>query len=733
MSVSIQCEQNCNSLTLSSLDNKWMKCDDLRPTTCRYQSTKPTFPFTQLHIIMWERLQSKPRICRQVVLETDRLKSTSDKITLKTLKNGEPHSNKSLSDNVNYSGEDIRLKSQMKRTAIAAIELPNKNSVVTVKNQKKIAVTTDANAFLLMRDESSCSTMSSDSSDSVLLPNFISSTPVSKGLIRPVPKLITSVPAVSTMKELSNGRDPQIQQYTSLNIDQSANQPSISFVKGTEGGQNEKGTILKNLHAKIMGRIDSMEDGGRDKILIENQNQPCGQKTLIKPSTVFCVPKKFSEEVLCGNNLDDCFDSRCKKLVLSNKTKLDEIDGYGGASYESDKRLIKAGPCDIPESPDIQQELGSLPKGMDKTVNCKTKMKGEKTIEAKAKSMNIRSERSSSLSNNHRFKVPIRVAKRASLSKDAFFTLEIESKDKTSLSSSTPMHNSSPLSPAVGGNITFLNSVKQYLLSRTTGRTEPKFKFQGLNLKSGSNRSNSSSLSELDFTMSSDVSSNDADEHSLSNTPCESADLQSVSNCSSGSPTVQSTASLVAELVAKLEQTPSSQPTLKRKLDEQGAFNQTAHKRRVDNSGMRIKQRGHDSNFENASNGHDSPTENSTVCNRKKVIGGNNMILVKKSEKLNTEQLETHGIHANIMNNSSEKTEKKCETENVLHDLYAALNIPFSSVSATMSDIMTDVDDILNLVNVDDVPDHQRSGTPLSCFGDSSTGNQKHSDWYVLT
>lgn len=696
-----------------------MKCDDLRSTKCRYRSSEPKFPSSQTHIVMWERLQTKPGICRQVAMEID-----DDQTGKNTMQE-----KKSLDscDTFPHNSDQDSIK----------VELKDRCDVKILEKTKKV-IPSVINNHSVTSVESPGSTLSNESSDSVLLPNFISSTPDSTGVLRPIPKPVCSVPTFGLNTELHSISNLHTQEtgvvgsYLDVS-DKSAANDIKSELKKMNSGPVET--------LKVNSESGTLKEISKEKVRNDSSfsaSQICGPKSLIKPSTVFYVPKKCNEHLdvsICNDNL-----ANDKQTV---KMRLDE-PGNKISHVDSKLKNIK---CELNER---QKELDFAEgrvtvTAKDFKISKKVEQDGEKPEKAngsKGKEMidmkeetseSVNEDKRSSSRLSSRFKVPFANVKRPSLSRDAFFTLEPSRSKAETSACSTPLSVSASSSPGLSGNLTFLNSVKQYLLSRTTGRTEQKFKFEGLNLKSSSNRSSASGLSELDLQVSSNLSSNCSDIPSVGTSACDNLDSESVSSSSSrATSSLPATCDLVTKLIEKLEQVPENcmqhPMTLKRKLES--SSNQYCKKRLNDSSNDSDKMSSGNVSLKEISNNH----------RRKKLPGGKNMKLVKKlvrnAEKGKVGQIasgEFKDIESKeLQNKIVSGQETKCDTDSVLQDLYEALNIPFNSVNSTMLDILTDVDDILNFVSVGDVmPGLQRDdrSSSVDSFGDS----KKHSDWYVLT
>lgn len=693
-----------------------MKCDDLRSTKCRYRSSAPKFPSSQTHIVMWERLQNKPGICRQVCMEIDDDQTEKNSMQEKKSESSDTFPNNSDKESIKVELKDrcdVKILGKMKKGMPSIIY---NHSVTSV--------------------ESPGSTLSSESSDSVLLPNFISSTPANTGVLRPIPKPVCSVPTFDINTELHNKSNLRTQQETSI--------VGSCLSVSDKSAANDFKSELKKMKTDPVETLNA-ENGTWKEISKEKMrndisfsaSQICGPKSLIEPSTVFCVPKK------CNDPLDVsvCNDN----LVNDKQTIKSRLDESGNKISHVDSKL-KNIKCELNER---QKELDTTETRVTETAKDLKIGKNveqaseipEKANGSKGKEMfDIKEETSESVNKDKqslsrlssRFKVPFSNVKRPSLSRDAFFTLEpARSKAETS-ACSTPLSVSSSFSPGLNGNLTFLNSVKQYLLSRTTGRTEQKFKFEGLNLRSSSNGSSASGLSELDLPVSSNLSSNCLDIPSIGTSAFDNLDSKSVSSSSSrATSSLPATCDLVTKLIEKLEQVPENSMqcpmTLKRKLES--------------TSSQYCKKRLNDAtrDSDEMSSGNVSLKENSNCC-RKNLPRGKSMKLVKKlvrnAEKGKVGQTasgEYKDIESKDLQNKIVKgQETKCDTDSVLQDLYEALNIPFNSVNSTNLDILTDVDDILNFISVGDVMpglQHDDRLSSVYSFGDS----KKHSDWYVLT
>ncbi|XP_060552214.1 uncharacterized protein LOC132713590 isoform X2 [Ruditapes philippinarum] len=679
-------------------DNKWFKCDDLRSTICQKRSKEPAFSCSQIHIIMWERLKMKSKICRQVAIDADdSLHIEKQKLEKKT--------------HLNF---DLITEKESKHT-----ELGNETTCNILKHINKVnddstggKVKCSINSVRLL-DTSPCSTHSTGSSDSLHLPNFVAFTGSNEGVLRPIPMPIVSVIPITSNNNANIKNNIQSKTRSDNTVD--CSEKKGIKVKNT--------SLLGNLIVKLERKmsLNGANDKNEQMVGKNELNMPCSQisgpKTIIKPSTVFCVPKKSSEADLNAHlsnvvksdsvkeHVNTCGDSTCKE----DDTALPGLSIHSENGTWNNTRKRKSNVT--PENEIIDKKLLIESKddkymGIEHSENVE---KHDHNVELKTAN---EQKSKSRLSQSSRFKVPFKLNKKPQLSKDAFFTLDTDTGTPGSSGSNTPM---SPISPAFSGNLNYLNSVKQYLLSRTTGRPDPKFKFEGLNLKSSSSYG-SFDLSELGLSCNA----------SALPAECNSFDSESLSNSSSHS-TISKKSELVNKLIQKLEQSPIS-----------GVLNQTTLKRKLEMNATKSpkkKLQGNEVDQDTLSSGNTSLKENSSIHHQKKVPGGKSMRLVRKlavkAENASSEHnISKTNIGSLELNNQMVNTKvAKCDSESVLQDLYEALNIPYSSVDATMSDIMTDVDDILGFVNVDDlVPDPHHINRPLSCFEGSSAENQKHSD-----
>ncbi|XP_045182381.2 uncharacterized protein LOC123541075 isoform X2 [Mercenaria mercenaria] len=701
-------------------DNKWFKCDDLRPTVCRKRINEPKFPCKEIHIVMWERLQLKSRICRQVAMDID-----------SPLRQQELEKNLSL---VCSSGSKLKLSANESDTASKQVDILSEN---TMSNDKTIDTKVKCISLNSIQalDTSPCSTRSTESSDSLLLPNFIASTPVSESVLRPIPVPIVSVlPLKSDRNDVCIRNDLPVQEKTE-HVDRSESENSETTGLNKEL-KVKNPDVIEHLKAMIESRISvGVKDDPNEQTERNCQSDlPCSQisgpKSLIKPSTVFCVPKKSSDlgkiSLSSGVMAAHCNGAVKNETVYQNvfsksKEKGTECDSGVKENELKDASNKTMAEIELPSKQGEKMEEKDSKNEVEKNTDIIKESDKKKTTKGRTSS--------SRLSHSSRFKVPFSYNKKPHISRDAFFTLQTDKSSPCSSGESTPLSISASSSPSLSGNLTYLSSVKQYLLSRTTGRTDPKFKFEGLNLKSVSSRSSSFNFSEFYLPVSSHTSSNGSEIPEVSNSSSDNMeDSQSMSDTSSQSSIISRKSALVNKLIEKLEQSPvggtGNHTTLKRKLENNTSKN------------TKKKVSGDTNKWDKMSNGNTSLKENSRFPHRKKMPGGKSMKLVRNlvnaAEQANIMQEKKTKYDegsTELSDNMVKANETKCDSESVLQDLYEALNLPFSNVNAAMSDIMTDVDDILDFVNVGDVvPDEHQSDRPLSCLGGSIAGNQKHSD-----
>lgn len=576
----------------------------------------------------------------------------------------------------------------------------------SIETQQLKSVTTNS---------SPCSVLSTESKDSVLLPNFVTSVPDNQNVQRPVPYKF------------------------------SENNPTSAF---------EASTVFREAY-KNPGTNDAVEIEPHLDSVLKGQQATVGSETAkmqvkvsvisgtvgkIQPSTVFCKPLKLTTASEDGELKGNSTSSICSETTCENNnpgtvdsermevnTGMQKMETSEGGNSNSRPHLLK----------------NTYTEGLDKTADdCKVMVrKKDETFTIKLRSMtnnqadgtvksdsvampvmpttvsvstpsvnasnvalsqivtagnvdgtsgkghveNMQSE-SRLRKSGMAFKLPSlrRRKSQNSYMRDAFVTLD-KTRGKDNL-------NNPVASPGFPGAMGGLSSVKQYLLNRATSRSDSKNKFEGLSLAS------------------------------------QGAKVPSLATFGS-SPYFNS---------VKLKPSPTSFDTfdLKRKLEKVNSLI-------VENDQKKIKIDKLNSEGSSES-GHASLKENS-VCTvpvmsnslTKRTSRGKKMTLVKQWANQTKGGLpDTRSRISELKlpsKTSPKKTEKAHETDSVLQDLYDALNIPFSSVKDTMSTVMADVDDILQFVDDSELMQlHEETGVSRSCISSPGEGNLMKTDWYVI-
>lgn len=716
------------------LDNKWMKCDDLQKTACRYDEEDPVFPTSQIHIIMWERvprnmnpcLHQQALVCQKSPEEQGFIKAlgTENQMVPGNLK-CQPDSSEV------YTKTACNLKSEFE----SANRIDARNTLVGKEQVKKPSLLTQVKKLdgaLMSAESSPCSTLSADS-ETVVLPTFVASTPVSSAVCKPVPKPV-------------------------LSITGGIQQDSVNVTKGVpddSNSKNQKNDICCNNEVHLNSDAQLAEVSAAEQTSVGFAcSQIGGEKPVIQPSTVFCAPKSsrttvsvasstkgkpnVSEGMEISRNILDNPD--INSTHVEQKMAITE-DGSGkkgdiiSSGVQNENETVVGSTAVLPRKSaslvkterksmrDNNKSSKSPYKDIpDKLIN-DDEMKqigrnnSEKTEDVGEHSRSVvdRSSSLSRLSVHTKFKLPIAKSssRYSSVARDAFFTLGNEQKQKTN--SVTRTTESRMSSAAWGGKMTVLDSVKQYLLNRTMGKTE--HKFEGLNLKSAP-RTNLTSLSELNSPVTSSVSGGKV-ESPMSNVSVDNSSRLSiqkfadaVSQNSSLRPS-SGASNKPTEMLHSVGTTLKPQRAYMKRKHETGCAKTSVNKWLDDNiNSLNSDQL---SQKENASR-MTLRKRDPGIRYYRQIPGGKKMKLIKeladKSENLFDQTVQ---YSSPVKKSGDMSMDTKCEADNVLQDLYEALNIPFSSVSTTMSDILTDVDDILDFVSMNDVlPGQQRSSTPLS-------------------
>ncbi|KAL4217895.1 Ubiquitin specific peptidase like 1 [Mactra antiquata] len=605
-------------------DNKWMECDDLRSMFCRYKSDQPSFPSKQVHIVMWERCNmSKHTTDNTCNLTSPYCQSSNGNLT-----------NKKLPDSLveYFGGEKLKL-----------------NDVKSYsKKSRKLDIS--------LSSSSSCtSSLSTGSSDCLHLPNFVSLAPlISCDLLKPQPRLHTISSSINqelTKLSSSSERISKTTLYTEL---------SNCHIEGEKMALKPSSVFhtVKSMHPK-------------NNVSVIKRHNPSSSITICNDT-----PSAFIDNETCQHEVDinDINDGQGHEDFAKGKQKMTMSTDNGKVDKSSsDEKCVKTLPSKNHEIVSNEYVVNNQEKKLKIVKESALSDRKTKTKKVSAGAIVFRKAN---------FKLPTS-GKKSSISKDAFFTLDPKC-SKPGETGFNSKDESTTNSSCLNGDVSVLNSVKQYLLSRTTDRSTSKYKFKGMDLKTCSRES---SCSEFELPRTSSGNS------------CGAV-------LSSGS-TPGSVMTLSSSKIFKGYDMLSNKPelegvnTLKRKLDDviQSDSNRKTKLFKIYNNDL-IKHNVTSIKDLNQSNKsctsiyNDNMKENLTVDKNSDVLHSSKSRSDKCIFQIDDNKYSFLDMETKSESRNNDIDDSKTETS-ILHDLYDALNIPYNTIQESLSEF-TDVQDILD-------------------------------------
>ena len=645
-------------------DGHWLKCDDLQTPVCTFQSDV-SFPPSQIHMVMWERIPE----CRDdgnsvsncLVTDSVAKKTYLGKTHSDALVNLKPHKDSQFASE-NFSGREPDKK--FSTCDINDIPL-NASSHGSEIPSGRVRVPKESRNSSL----SSCSELTED------LPEFASVPPASP-VVKPIachchtnclscsnPVALVSLPSSQSVCQDDSMYFHEISQMTSIvtvcdiACKEDILKTSVNTVAERDGSVKTR---------EMLKETDLSNDIVNGAIL-------SGPKSEIKPSTVFCVPNKVPVREADKHRVYPPYTAQ--KHVGCNVRNCDKMSGTNSPLL-SNSDLQSS--CSKQSSGQIQTKIYTKHSTSDE--NTQSKPEDFQTTKTNIKSGKFR------FTSGRKFDKPIitYLKKRdyiaPVIARDKFMTLNVN-EEKAKIQSS--LNHNHVTSCQQSSNVSSLGKVQQYLLNKVNFCDS---KFNGLLLKS-SGSDTVAALPEAD----------------------KSPKTSEVDSSCSGR-----VISPISELFGrKINTAPNSTYS----------HNSFSRKRKClpDVEGH-VKKPCTENIHSFSGNAYRSPNGIEHSINQENTDTHNETTHQKPGEKCDISPKQVMVGDCSHLSNVKKSHLSPEKPDCVLQDLYEALNIPNEDVGNTMAKIMSDVDDLLGFVKMTEMTETPPGSANIAMANGHSPG-----------